>query len=80
MTNEEANAQEVPNPTIPAVADLFTPRQRAIIYLLSVVLGASYGVVQGAITLHWGFLAAYAGWNAFVGLLAVSNTPRTIKS
>jgi predicted neutral ceramidase superfamily lipid hydrolase len=64
-----------PNPSIPAVADLFTPRQRSLIYLLSVVAAAAYAVVAANTELHYGILAAYAGWNALVGLLAVSNTP-----
>lgn len=67
---------EVFDPMVPAVADLFTPRQRTIIYLLSVMLGAAYGIVSTATTIHWGLLAAYAAWNAGVGLLAVSNVPR----
>ena len=68
---------DVPNPSIPAVADLFSPRTRTVIYLLSVVLAAAFGVVTANVDLHWAILAGYAGWNAGVGLIAVSNTPST---
>ena len=66
---------DVQNPSIPAVADLFSPRTRTVIYLLSVVLAAAFGVVTANVDLHWAILAGYAGWNAGVGLIAVSNTP-----
>lgn len=74
-TTTETVTIDVADPRIPAVADLFTVRQRTIIYLLSVMLGAAYPIVSGQVDLHWGFLAGYASWNTLVGLIAVSNTP-----
>jgi hypothetical protein len=67
-----------PDPSIPVVADLFTPKQRLIVYLLSVLIGAAYPVVELNTDLHWGFLAGYAAWTAFIGLVAASNVPRTV--
>lgn len=64
-------------PQIPAVADLFSPRTRTIFYLLSVVAAAVMGIVSTAVDLHWGWSAAWAGWNAFIGLVAVSNVNKS---
>lgn len=68
---------ENPDPRIPAVADLFTPRQRAVIYLLSVIAAPAYAVIEANAGLHWGVAAGYAAWNGLVGIVAVSNTPTT---
>jgi hypothetical protein len=70
---------DVPNPSIPTVADLFTPKQRVLIYLFSVLIAAAYPIIELNTELHWGFLAGWAAWNAFVGLVAVSNTPTTAR-
>lgn len=66
-----------PEPANTAVADIVTPRQRSIIYVLTVMLAAAYAVVEANIDLHWAWMAGYAAWNAGVGLLAVSNTARS---
>lgn len=63
-------------PTIPAVADLFSARARTIIYLLSVMAAAAMGIVSVSTDLHWAVQAVWASWNAFVGLIAVSNVNR----
>lgn len=61
---------------MPVIADIFTAKQRSIIYLLSILLAPAYLVVESNTTLHWGILAVYAAWNALIGALAVSNVPR----
>lgn len=71
---------ETPDPRVPAIADLFTPKQRALIYLLSVIASAAYVVVEANVDLHWGVAAGYAAWNALVGIVAVSNTPTSNRS
>lgn len=58
----------------PAIAGLFPPRARAVIYVLTVMLSAAYAVIVASVDLHWGWQAAYAAWNALAGALAVSNT------
>lgn len=63
-------------PNVPAVASLFSPRTRTIIYLVSVMAAAAMGIISVSVQLHWAFLAAWAAWNAFVGLVAVSNVDR----
>ena len=63
-------------PTDPTVPELFKPRTRTCIYVASAVASAAMGVVTVSVDVHWGFKAAWAGWNAFVGLLAASNVKR----
>jgi hypothetical protein len=63
-------------PTNTAVGDVLPPRVRALIYVLSAMLAAAYGVIEANTNVHWGWLAGYAAWNAGVGLLAVSNTAK----
>ena len=69
---------ELVEPTIPAVADLFSARSRTIIYLLSVMAAAAMGIISVSVDLHWGVQAVWASWNAFVGLIAVSNVNKPI--
>lgn len=69
---------ELVEPTIPAVADLFSARTRTVIYLISVMAAAAMGIVSVSVDLHWSVKAAWASWNAFVGLLAVSNVNKPI--
>lgn len=57
------------------IGELFPPRVRAAVYLITVVAAAVYAVIEAQIDLHWGWQAAYAGWNAFAGTIAVSNIP-----
>lgn len=58
---------------ITALGAIFPPRARALIYLATVMLAAAYAVVEANIDLHWGWLAAYAAWNAGTGVLAAVN-------
>ena len=54
---------------------LLPPRARAVIYVITVILAAAYAVIEANTDLHYGWMAAYAGWNAGAGVLAVANTP-----
>jgi hypothetical protein len=67
-------------PTNTQVAEMFPPRFRAVVYILTVMLAAAFAVVEANIDLHWAWMAGYAAWNAAAGLLAVSSVPtsRTI--
>lgn len=73
---EPTRTLEVPDPAVPTVADLFSPRARTILYLLSLMINAGMGIVAANVELHWGILAVLAAWNVFVSTVAVSNTPR----
>lgn len=46
---------------------------RAVLYVITVGLAAAYAVVEANMTLHFGWVAGYAAWNAMIGALAVSN-------
>ena len=48
---------------------------RKIVYVLTAMFAAAYPVAEANASLHWGWLAAWAAWNAGAGLLAASNTP-----
>jgi hypothetical protein len=63
----------VVNPSDPG--SLLPAKVRTIVYVLTIMLGAAYAVVEANVNLHWGFVAAYAAWNAGVGILAVANVP-----
>jgi len=63
-------------PSFAPIADLFSARVRSLIYLLSILVAPAYLVVEANVTMPWPVLAAYASWNALVGLVAVSNVPR----
>lgn len=67
-----------PTPEPTALSSILAPRQRAIVYVLSVMLAAAYAVVEANVDLHWGVMAGYAAWNAGVGVLAVSNTAAAV--
>lgn len=75
---ETETTYELVEPTIPAVADLFPPRVRTIIYLLSVMAAAAMGIVSVSTDIHWAAQAVWASWNAFVGLVAVSNVNKPV--
>lgn len=59
------------------LAEVFSPKVRAAIYAISVMLAPAYAVIEGNTTLHWGVSAAYAAWNGLVGVMAFTNTPPT---
>jgi hypothetical protein len=59
---------------MPAISDLFPPRLRAVIYVITVMLAPAYAVIEANTNLHFGWQAAYAAWNGLAGALAVSNT------
>ncbi len=46
---------------------------RKIVYLLTAIFAAVYVVAEANVEIHWGWMAAYAGWNAMAGVLAASN-------
>jgi hypothetical protein len=50
---------------------------RAILYVVTVGLAAAYAVLEANLTLHFGWQAGYAAWNAMIGALAVSNISQT---
>lgn len=60
-------------PDDPTVPELFKPRTRTTVYLASAVASAAMGVVTVSVEVPWAVKAVWAGWNAFVGLLAASN-------
>lgn len=37
---------------------------------------AAMGIVSVSVDLHWSIKALWASWNAFIGLVAVSNVKR----
>jgi hypothetical protein len=47
---------------------------RFVVYVLTAMLAAAYAVVEANTDVHWGWLAAYASWNAGAGILAAANT------
>ena len=82
MPNEPVDPVRTTPPTqatVPAIADLswLNAKVRSIIYMVTVMLAAAYAVVEANVNVHWGVQAAYAGWNALVAALAVSNVPRS---
>jgi hypothetical protein len=58
----------------PAIAGIFPPRVRALIYLSAAMLAPAYAVVEANTNLHFGWVAGYAAWNGLVGVLAAANT------
>jgi hypothetical protein len=64
----------MPDDTPPVVAIPATVRFS--LYVISAMLAAFYVVATQAIELAWYWQAAYAAWNAGVGVLAAANTKR----
>lgn len=56
------------------LSELFPPKLRALVYVVSAMISSAYAVIEANTNLHWGWLAALAAWNTFAGLLAASNT------
>lgn len=56
---------------------LLPPRARAIVYVITAMLGAVYVVAEANVDLVWGWMAAYGAWNVGAGLLAAANTRAT---
>jgi hypothetical protein len=58
------------------LAEIIPAKARAVVYLVTVMLAAAFAVVEVNTSLHWGWQAGYAAWNAGAGVLAVANTPK----